>query len=162
MSSEKLTGTNNYFEDFVPGFVIQHTRGKTIGELENILVTNMAMNTAEGHFNNHAMQDSKIGERIVFGGATAALAIGLTMQDTGENALAEISMTQMRLRFPVKHGDTIYALSEVLSVEEASRDDAGIVEFHNWGINQDDRIVFECTRKVLIKKRPSSSVASSA
>jgi len=149
-----LTGNNNYLEDFEPGLVIRHTRGKTVGELENVLVTNLVMNTADGHFNEHLMQSSPIGERIVFGGATASLAIGLTMQDTGENALQELSMTGMRLKFPVKHGDTIYAFSEVLSVEDSDRLDAGIVEFQHWGVNQDDRVVFECERRVLIRKRP--------
>lgn len=153
-TNKALTGNNSYFEDFEPGLVIRHTRGKTVGELENVLVTNMVMNTADGHFNEHLMQGSPIGERIVFGGATASLAIGLTMQDTGENALQELSMTGMRLKFPVKHGDTIYALSEVASVCESNRSDAGIVEFNHWGINQDDRVVFECQRRVLIRKRP--------
>jgi len=160
MSMESTTGDNNYFEDFTPGMVIRHSRGKTIGELENVLVTNLVMNSAGGHFDNHVMRDTPIGERIVFGGATASLAIGLTMQDTGENALAELSMTKMRLSFPVKHGDTIYAISEVISVDATTQENAGTVEFHHWGFNQDDRIVFQCDRKVLIKKAASFSAAN--
>ena len=156
MSMEHLTGNNNYFEDFEPGLVIRHKRGKTVGELENVLVTNMVMNSADGHFDNHVMRDTPIGERIVFGGATAALTIGLAMQDTGENALEELSMTGLRLKFSVKHGDTIYALSKVISVDPGDKDHAGTVEFHHWGVNQDDRIVFECDRRVSIKKRPKS------
>ena len=46
-----LTSSDNYFEDFEVGQVIRHARGKTMTELENVNITNMVMNTAQGHFN---------------------------------------------------------------------------------------------------------------
>jgi acyl dehydratase len=59
----------------------------------------------------------------------------------------------MRFRSPVFHGDTIYAYTEVLSTEDAGTDDAGIVRFQHWGATADDRIVFQCERSVLVKRR---------
>ena len=53
-----LTGRDNYFEDFEVGAVYKHARGKTITNLENVLITNLVMNTAQGHFNEHAMKTS--------------------------------------------------------------------------------------------------------
>ncbi len=153
MSMGHLTGDDGYFEDFVPGTVMRHARGKTVEALENVLITNMVMNTADGHFNEIAMQDTPFGHRIVFGGVTAALVIGLASQDTAENALAELSMTGIRFRTPVFHGDTLFAYSEVLAVEPADRDDAGVVRFRHWGVNQKDEIVFEGERRVLLKRR---------
>jgi len=41
-----LTGNANYFEDFKVGEVIRHARGKTVEGLENVLITNLVMNTA--------------------------------------------------------------------------------------------------------------------
>ena len=79
--------------------------------------------------------------------------IGLAAQDTAENALSELSLDKIRLTQPVFHGDTLYAYSKVVSKRDADRDDAGIVEFHHWGVNQDDEIVFEGDRRVLIKRR---------
>ena len=81
--------------------------------------------------------------------------IGLSMQDTGENALKELSLDAIRLKNPVFHGDTLYAYTEVLGKEKADQDDAGIVQFKHWGVNQDDKVVFEGERRVLIKKRPA-------
>ncbi len=150
-----LTGENNYFEDFTPGDVYRHARGKTIMEYDNVGVTLMVMNTAEGHFNEDAMQKSGaiFPHRVNFGGVTIATVVGLSMQDTGENAIREIGMDKIRLKAPVFHGDTLYAYTEVLGKEETPEPNAGIVHFKHFGVNQDDKLVFEGERKVLIKKR---------
>lgn len=148
-----LTGTDNYFEDFAAGDVYEHARGKTVTEMDGVLITNLVMNTAQGHFNEHQMQRSPQGQRIVFGGVTIAMVIGLAMQDTGEQALAELGLDKIRLRTPVFHGDTLYAFTEVLETRESDRLDAGIVRFRHWGVNEDDRPVFEGERTVLVKRR---------
>lgn len=155
MTEAALTGLQNYFEDFTPGLVIRHSRGKTVENLENVFITNMVMNTADGHFNEHVMKQTPFGTRIVFGGVTASIVIGLAAQDTAENALKELSITGLRLKHPVIHGDTLYAYSEVLGREDSDREDAGIVRFRHVGFNQDDKVVFEAERRVMIKRRPS-------
>ena len=153
MNLSALTGTNNYFEDFQVGLVMRHARGKTIEGLENVLITNLVMNTAQGHFNEHQMKSSPYGGRLSYGGVNFSVAMGLAMQDCGENALAELSMDNIRLTTPVVHGDTLYAYSEVLDVRDADREDAGIVTFRHYGVNQDDKLVFTGERTMLIKRR---------
>jgi itaconyl-CoA hydratase len=149
----ELTGKNNYFEDFHVGEVIRHARGKTVEGLENVLITNLVMNTAQAHFNEDAMKSSPFKGRLSYGGVNFSLCMGLAMQDTGENALAELGMDNIRLTHPVVHGDTLYAYSEVLSVEDADREDAGVVTFRHFGVNQDDKLVFQGDRRMLIKRR---------
>jgi itaconyl-CoA hydratase len=153
-----LTGRTNFFEDFRAGDVYRHARGKTVTEMDNVLITNMVMNTAEGHFNEDLMrrQDGIFKQRVVFGGITIAMVIGLASQDTAENALAELGMDRIRLKAPVFHGDTLYAFTEVLETADADRPDAGIVRFRHWGVNQDDKVVFEGERTVLVKRRGSA------
>jgi acyl dehydratase len=153
MKLSDLTGKANYFEDFTVGDVIRHARGKTVEGLENVLITNLVMNTAQGHFNEHAMKSSPYGGRLSYGGVNFSLCMGLAMQDTGENALAELGMDNIRLMHPVVHGDTLYAYSEVLSVEDSDQADAGIVTFRHYGVNQDDKQVFQGDRRMLIKRR---------
>jgi len=149
-----LTGKSNYFEDFTIGQVIRHARGKTVEGLENVLITNLVMNTAQGHFNEHAMKNSPYGGRLSYGGVNFSLCMGLAMQDTGENALAELGMDNIRLQNPVVHGDTLYAFSEVLAKEDApDREDAGVVTFRHYGVNQHDKQVFQGDRRMLIKRR---------
>jgi acyl dehydratase len=148
-----LTGRDNYFEDFVPGDLVRHARGKTVTEMDNVLLTNLVMNTAQGHFNEHAMASREFGTRITFGGIVAAMVIGLATQDTAENALRELRLDGVRFLAPVVHGDTLYAYTEVGEKTAAEREDAGVVRFRHWGVSQDDRVVFECERWVLVKRR---------
>ncbi|MEQ8486931.1 MAG: MaoC family dehydratase [Pseudomonadales bacterium] len=153
-----LTGRDNYFEDFAPGQVFRHARGKTMCEQDNVGITLQVLNTAEAHFNEDLMQKNAMGRegwnsRLQFGGVTIAMVIGLTMQDTGENAVKELSLDRIRLKAPVFHGDTLYAYTEVLAVDDAELDEAGIVTFRHWGVNQRDQVVFEGERRVLIKRR---------
>jgi len=153
-----LTGTDNYFENFEPGMVIRHARGKTMCEQDNVGITLQVLNTAEAHFNEDVMQKNAMGRpgwdrRVQYGGVTIAMVIGMTMQDTGENALAELGLDGIRLKSPVFHGDTLYAYTEVLELRDAGRDDAGIVVFKHYGVNQKDQVVFEGERTVLLKRR---------
>lgn len=152
-SVASYTGPGNYFEDFKVGQKIRHARGSTVGEFENQMLTKLVMNSADGHFNEARMVATSYGQRLVFGLVTGSMVIGLTSQDVAENAIAELEMDGLRFRAPVFHGDTLFAYSEVLEVSEADRDDAGVVQFKHWGLKQDDTIVFEGLRKVLIKRR---------
>jgi itaconyl-CoA hydratase len=159
---QSLTGRDNYFEDFNPGDLYEHARGKTVGEIDNVLITNLVMNTAQGHFNEHMMESSPQKHRIVFGGVTASIVIGLAMQDTGENAIQELGLDKVRFRVPVLHGDTLYAFSEVLGKDDSpevlhGHKDVGAVHFRHWGINQRGETVFEGVRRVLVKKRSFST-----
>jgi itaconyl-CoA hydratase len=152
MTTSALTGDYGYFEDFVVGEVTQHARAKTVTEVDNILLTHMVMNTAQGHFNEQMMAKTEFGQRLVFGGVTASIVMGLSSQDTTENLVEELGFSSIRFTSPVFHGDTITAFTEVRARED--RDAAsGIVTFRHWGVNQRDEIVFEGTRLVAVKRR---------
>jgi itaconyl-CoA hydratase len=149
-----LTGSDTYFEDFAIGQQLRHMRGKTIGETETVTLAHITMNSAQGHFNAHAMSATKFGCRVTFGGVTAAIVVGLASQDTSENALQELSLDKLRLKVPVVEGDTLYSVTEILDCAPAERADAGVVTFKHYGFNQRDEIVCELERRVLIRRRP--------
>jgi acyl dehydratase len=153
----KLTASNNYFEDFEVGMAIRHARGKTMTNLENVLLTNMVMNTAQGHFNEDAMAKRGLefggGKIISYGGINFSLVLGLASQDCCENALAELGLDNIKLTRPVTHGDSLYAYSEVLEKRDAEQEDAGIVRFRHYGYNQRDEMVAQVERVVLLKRK---------
>ncbi len=153
MKVSALTSKDNYFEDFKPGMVMEHYRGKTVSEIENVQITNLCMNTAQAHFNEDMMSRDPRKHRIVYGGVTQSIVIGLASQDTSENALVEMSMDKIRFAAPVFHGDTLYAYTEVLEVKDGTQEDAGEVRFKHWGVNQERKQVFEGERRVLVKRR---------
>lgn len=151
------TSADNYFENFKVGDIYRHARGKTVTEMDNVMMTNLVMNTAEGHFNEHRMAQEPNGlfaRRVVFGGINLSMVIGLAAQDTGEQVIAEVGMDAVRLSHPVFHGDTLYAYSEVLAKRDSERPDAGIVTFRHYGVNQDDRLCVTLERTVLMRKAP--------
>lgn len=153
VNSASLTSPSNYFENFEIGQKIRHARGTTVGEFENQTITKMVMNTADGHYNEHRMKDTAYGKRLVFGLVTGSLVIGLTTQDTAENALAELKLDKLRFLSPVFHGDSLTAYTEVLEKRDSEQADAGVVRFKHWGLNQDGVVVFEGEREVLLKRR---------
>jgi itaconyl-CoA hydratase len=147
-----LTSEYGYFEDFTVGDATQHARSKTVTEMDNVLLTHMVMNTAQGHFNQQLMAGTEFGERLVFGGVTASIVLGLSSQDATENLVEELGFKSIRYTSPVFHGDTITVFTEVRALDD--RDAAsGIVTFHHWGVNQRDETVFEGTRLVAVKRR---------
>jgi acyl dehydratase len=153
-----LTGDRGYFEDYEVGQRMRHFRGATIDEVENNALSKLVMNTAQAHWNEDAMAGSPLGEgRLVFGLITGSVLVGLASQDTAENALAELGLDKVRFSKPVHHGDTIYAYTEVLAVEDADVPGAGVVRFKHWGVNQHGDVVCELERRVLLKRRNHAS-----
>jgi itaconyl-CoA hydratase len=150
-----LTGAGNYFEDFSVGQRMRHARSATVDEVENNYISKQVMNTAQAHWNEEIMAGSPLGDgRLVFGLITGSITVGLTSQDTAENALAEVGLAEVRFTKPVHHGDTITAFTEVLATVDApGHDDAGLVRFQHWGRNQHGQVVCELQRLVLIKRR---------
>jgi len=144
-----------YFEDFSVGERMRHARGKTITDVEVATLCHLVMNTHQAHFNAQFMAATPFERPIAFGGITAAIVVGLAMQDTGEHALAELSLADVRFPAPVVAGDTLWALTEVLAVDDDGREDAGRVTFRHWGLNQRDEVVFEGRRQVLVVRRAS-------
>jgi itaconyl-CoA hydratase len=149
--SSILSG-NNCFEDFEVGSRFRHARGKTITELENVLITNLVMNTADAHFNEARMAKHPLGTSIVFGGITASLVVGLASQDTADSLVEDYGISDLRLLVPVVHGDTIRAATEVIALEPYDAD-TGIVTLHHWGYNQRDEVVAEFDRVIRVPRK---------
>ncbi|GGN78700.1 MaoC family dehydratase [Nocardia rhizosphaerihabitans] len=155
MTIDHLTAADTYFDDYTVGRQFRHARGKTVTEMDNVLLTNLVVNTAAAHFDEHSMVGHPVGQRIVFGGITASIVIGLASQDVSENAIAELGLTGMRLQAPVVHGDTLYAYTEITGVRD-DQEDSGVVECHHWGVNQRGDVVFEADRSVRVRRRRAS------
>ena len=152
--TRRIQDFQGYYEDFEVGAVYQHDRGKTVSELDNVLITNMVINTAEPHFNEHVAQgDPMFGMRTVFGGINISMVIGLAAQDTAQQCIREIGMDKIRLHTRVYHGDTLYAYTEILAKEPA--EGGGVITFAHQGYNQDDVLVYSGERRALIASRPA-------
>ena len=152
------TGNDNYFENFEVGAVYKHARGKTVTENDAVTICHMVMNNASGHFDDHLMKTmhaaglAHVDRSLVYGGVTMSIVIGLAYQDTGEQVVREVSMDKLKLTGPVVHGSTLYAYTEVLSKDD-TEDNAGLITFRHYGVDQDDNLVFQGERTALVRKR---------
>lgn len=74
------------------------------------------------------------GEPIVYGGLVFAWLLGLASRDVSENAVAELGWHDGYHTQPTFAGDTIAALSRVLSVEPVADTSLGVVRLQMVGV----------------------------
>lgn len=113
------TGSSTYFEDFQVGDIILHRNGRTITE-EHVPWTFRLGNTHPLHYDrvySGSLSGPMSGEPIVFGGFVFAWLEGLASRDVSENALWDLGYTEGYHTQPAVAGDTLYAISRVLSLE---------------------------------------------
>lgn len=145
-----------YYEELEVGAVYQHSIGRTITEMDNVLFTSLTMNPQPLHLNEDFASQTQFGRRIVNGIFTLGLAVGLTVGELTEGTLvANLGYEKVNHPHPMFHGDTLYVSTEVLDKRESrSRPTQGIVRFRHIGRNQEGVTTIEFERTALMQKRP--------
>ena len=145
-----------YFEAFAVGQVFEHALRRTVTEADNTLFSVMTMNPQPLHLDAEFAASTEFGQRLVNSLFTLGLMIGLSVGDTTlGTTVANLGMTDVKFPKPVFHGDTLRAVTKVLSLRDSkSRPDAGLVEFEHSALNQRGEVVAECKRQALMRKRP--------
>jgi len=143
-----------YFDELNVGEHIQHSRGRTISEYDNILFSSLTMNTQPLHLNADFASRTEFKRQIVNGILTMAMVVGITVPDLTEGTIiANLDYEEVRHPNPMFHGDTLYVETEVLAKRESrSRPNAGIVKLRHIGRKADGTIVLELKRNVLFLK----------
>ena len=133
---------------------MRHARGKTIGETENQMITNVAMNTAEGHFNEHLMKSSTLRASVW---ASAAVTISdvhrASAAGYGRERACGAGHDGIRFASPVFHGDTLYCYTEVLEKTRCRPGRRRHRALQALRREPGRKHVFEGERTVLIKRR---------
>jgi acyl dehydratase len=143
-----------FFEDLEVGDRFRSRIGRTITEADNVWFTCLTHNTNQIHFNDVYAAELPYDRALVNSTLTLALVTGLTVPDVSENAVANLSWTDIVLPRPVFVGDTLWAETEVLTLRlSESRPELGIVGVRSRGINQRDEVVIQFTRSFMLKRR---------
>ena len=148
--------TGKYFEELEVGQHFNHTLGRTVTEMDNVLFSALTMNTQPLHLNEDFASKTEFGQRLVNGVFTLGLVVGLTVSELTEGTIvANLGYDKVVHPNPVFHGDTIYAESEIIEKRASkSRPDAGIVRIKCRGRKPDGTIVVEFERTVMFFKKP--------
>lgn len=114
------TGGQHLWEDYQVGERINHPAGMTVNDSDHSLATRLYQNNARLHFDNHLMQSSPIGKRLVYGGVVISTCRALSYEGL-ENALSLLAINAGTHANPCFAGDTIYTMTEVLDAWPLAR-----------------------------------------
>ena len=144
-----------YFEDFKPGDRFE-SPGMTMTE-DAIIDFAARFDPQPFHTDHVAAEKSIYGGLIASGIHTIAVSFHLLLQ-TGAlaNNLGSPGFDELRWLRPVRPGDTLRAVGEVIEVRQsASRPDRGTVRFRCTTLNHKDEPVQTVYCNQLLKRRPA-------
>lgn len=172
-------GFAGFYEDFDVGDVVFHTVGKTVGDSEHMLLTQLLRNSHPIHFDEiYCKENSFTKSRVVYGGLVLSWVLALTSRDLAGNAVWDLGLDAGAHPNAVSAGDTLYAASKVVEKEDAGPN-AGVMTLRVVGTKNrtpedvflspgglfeaelnktDNKIqdkVVEITRRLLVRKRPT-------
>jgi acyl dehydratase len=145
-----------FYEDFIIGAVIEHRLTRTVTQMDNMLFSNMTLNPQPLHIDAHyCANETEWGRPLMNSLFTLGLMIGISVNDLSVGTMvANLGMTEVKFPAPLFEGDTLHVTTAILSKRVSkSRPDAGIVEFLHRAYQQEDKLVAECRRQALMKKR---------
>ena len=122
--SDAITGGRAWWGDYEPGERIDHVEGMAIEEAEQQIITRLYQNTARAHFNAHALQGTRFGRRVIYGGHIISVARALSFNGL-ENAVRVLAFNGGTHSNPTFAGDTLFAWTDVVDRIDLGRDDAG-------------------------------------
>jgi itaconyl-CoA hydratase len=138
------------YEELEVGATYRSRFGRTVLEADNVWFTLLTLNTNPIHFDAQHAAQTEWGKPLVDSTFTLALVTGLSVIDVSERAV-NLGWRDVRLAAPVFAGDTIRAETEILEKRESkSRPGFGVVTVRSRGLNQDDDVVIEFERTVLV------------
>jgi acyl dehydratase len=148
-----------WFEEFEAGQVVRHAMTRTVTEADNVLFTTLTMNPQPLHLDEEFAKGTEFGTRLVNSLFTLGLVVGLSVHElTMGTTVANLGFGSIEFPHPVRHGDTIRAETEVISVRPSqSRPGQGIVELEHRGFNQDEVVVVVARRSALMQGRPAEA-----
>lgn len=153
------------YHEFTVGDIFEHRPGRTVTEMDNVLMSTLSMNTSPLHIDAAFCADTRWGRPLVSSLVTLSIVTGMSVRSTSGSGIANLGWESVRLTHPVFVGDTLYAESEILAARlSESQDDAGIIRVRTVGRNAagDAVISFERSFLVPVKDEPVYAVPAKA
>jgi itaconyl-CoA hydratase len=142
------------YEDLLVGTVIEHRPGRTVTEMDNVLMSMLSMNAAPLHIDAAYAEKGPWGRPLVSSLVTLSIVGGMTARSTSGKALANLGWDRIRLTAPVFVGDTLYAESEITGKRlSKSRPGEGIAHCRTTGTNAAGAVVLTFERSFLVPTR---------
>lgn len=153
------TNPGRFFEDYSVGQVLVHAVPRTVSGGERALYHALyparhALYSSDEFARASGLSDAPLDDIAGF-----HVVFGKTVPDVSLNALANLGYAEGRFLKPIQLGDTIRTTSEVIGLKQNSNGKSGVVWVHSKGFNQNDDIVIDYKRWVMVRKRNSDAPA---
>lgn len=153
LSRARYPQYGRYLDEFVPGQVFVHPRGFSFERAAMLDFARTFMQANPLYLNAeyskaHDFPDLPASPQMVFN-----VVLSLGVQNDSEKAIANLGYYNVRFLRPVYGGDTLRAYTKVMDRKERGEDKPGIVTIRTLGINQNDRVVLQYERKIMVSYR---------
>lgn len=146
--------TGKYYEDFQIGEKFT-SPGRTITD------THITLMVSLGGYNEPYFLDEEAAKKTIFGGRVApgrmiVFFMGALAEQTGvfhDTAMAMVGLDKIKVKSPLRTGDTVRVVVEIAEKKETSRPDRGIVIHKETCYNQRDEVVAEAEVTHLVKRK---------
>jgi 2-methylfumaryl-CoA hydratase len=158
MTLQNKNSVGNFFEDFSLNQKIDHATPRTITHGDVALYTALygtrfALHSSNEFAKNLALRESPIDDFLLFN-----IAFGKTVPDISLNALANLGYADCKFLKLVYPGDTIKSTSHVIGLKENSNGETGVVYVNSICTNQNNEVVLDFKRWVMVKKKNKGSL----
>ncbi|MHC8507889.1 MAG: MaoC family dehydratase [Rhodospirillales bacterium] len=152
-------GRGNFFEDFRLGQRMVHAAPRTVTTGDTALYTALY----GGRFPLHCSDETAramgfpcapVDDLLVF-----HIIFGKSVADVSLNAVANLGYAEAAFLEPVRPGDTLSAVSDVIGLKQNASGKTGVVYVRTSGVNQNGAEVLRFIRWVMVKKRDESAPA---
>ena len=146
------TNPGRFFEDYKVGDVIKHAVPRTVSGGERahyhaLYPARHALYSSDEFARASGLPKSPLDDLAAF-----HVVFGKTVPDVSLNAVANLGYAEGRWLMPVYEGDTLRSESEVIGVKQNSNGKSGVVYVRTRGYNQNDDVVMEYVRWVMVRK----------
>jgi itaconyl-CoA hydratase len=140
-----------YFEQFTVGDVFEHRPGRTVTEMDNVLMSTLSMNASPLHLDAAYCAQTPWDRPLVSSLVTLSIVAGMAARSTSGRAVANLGWDSIRLTAPVFAGDTLYAETEITGKRlSRSRPGEGIVSCRTQGRKSSGELVLTFDRSFLV------------
>ncbi|MBR9843540.1 MAG: MaoC family dehydratase [Rhodobacteraceae bacterium] len=156
------TNPGRFFEDYSLGQVIEHAVPRTVSGGERALYHALYPARHALYSSDEFARASGLPKAPIDDLAAFHVVFGKTVPDVSLNAVANLGYAEGRWLKPVYEGDTLRSTSEVIGLKQNSNGKTGVVYVRTRGMNQNDEVVMEYVRWVMVRKRDVDAPAPEA
>jgi 2-methylfumaryl-CoA hydratase len=139
-----------YLDELEPGQVFEHPRGFTFTTSNMLDFARTFMQANPLYLNTHYARAHGFADLLASPQMVFNVTLSLGVQNDSEKAIANLGYYQVEFLRPVYPGDTLRSFTKVLERKDRGPEKPGITRIRTVGINQDNAVVLQYERKIMV------------